>query len=408
LNARENRILVVTCFGHFMVHYNMLTFPALVLPLVAGMHMKMSAVLGLSFWMYLLFGLTALPWGVAGDRLGGKPLMLVMFAGTGLSGLAAALSVGSPLGLTLSMAGLGLFSAIYHPIGLGLISKGIERLSVAMGYNAVFGGLGLVCAPLATGIMNWLYGPSGAFLFLAGLNLAGLVLMAFLPLDDPHERAIAASKGNNGMLGAFLILLVAMMLGGIAYRGATVILPAYLELKGSGLFHEIAGFFGRDISKNLMATTVTAGIYTVGMIGQFIGGHVGERFEERHSYLFFHAMCIPAAFFMAYAQNLPLVGLAVVYFFFLLGMQPIENTLVARLTPPRLHHSAYGMKFILTFGVGALAVKLVQWIETRWNIDATFLALSCVSLLIVTTIVCLIVKTNNRVLVPTEHVAEMS
>jgi MFS family permease len=373
----------------------MLTFPALVLPLVAGLNMKMSAVLGLSFWMYLLFGLTALPWGMAGDRWGGKRLMLVMFAGAGLSGLIAAFSTENPFRLTIAMAGLGLFSGIYHPIGLGLISKGVERLSVAMGYNAVFGGLGLVCAPLITGVMNWLYGPSAAFLFLAGINLAGSVLMIFLPLDDARVPAKAPSKGSDGMLGAFLILLMAMMLGGIAYRGATVILPAYLELKGAGLFHAAAGVFGRDLSGNLMATTIAAVVYTVGMIGQFIGGHVGERFEERRSYLVFHAMCIPAAFFMAFAQNLPLVGLALVYFFFLLGMQPIENTLVARLTPQRLHHSAFGMKFILTFGVGSLAVKLVQWIDTTWGIDATFPALSFVSVLIVASIICLIVKTNR-------------
>ena len=93
--------------------------------------------------------------------------MMLMFVGAGLSGLAAAFSVGSPWMLSLSLAGVGLFSAIYHPIGLGLISKGVRSITLAMGYNAMFGGLGMVAAPLVTGLVNWTWGPKAAFLMLA-------------------------------------------------------------------------------------------------------------------------------------------------------------------------------------------------------------------------------------------------
>ncbi|MFC1836187.1 MFS transporter [Thermodesulfobacteriota bacterium] len=394
LNHSERRILVVTCFGHFMSHFNMLVFPALVLPLSQKLNMGMPQVLGLSFWMYLLFGITALPWGMLGDKLGGKPIMLIMFLGAGLSGLATAMFLDSPLAFSIGLAGIGLFSGIYHPIGLGLISKGVGRLSLAMGYNAVFGGLGLVVAPLVTGIINWISGPKAAYLLLAGLNLVGLVMMALLPLgDEVKKKGTQADKGN-GMVEAFLILLVAMMLGGIAYRGSTVILPAYLQLNGKAIFEAVSGVFGQDLSANVVATTVAAAVYTVGMIGQYVGGHVGDRFEHRVAYLTFHTICIPAAFLMAFTQNFALVGFAFVYFFFLLGMQPVENTLVATFTPKRLHHSAYGMKFILTFGVGALAVKMVQWIEVRWGSDATWIALGFISVLIVMTIIVLIARTS--------------
>ena len=95
---------------------------------------------------------------------------------------------------------------------------------------------------------------------------------------------------------------------------------------------------------------------------------------------------------MARAVDLPLVALALVYFFFLLGMQPIENTLVSRLTPPRWRHSAFGMKFILTFGVGALAVKGVQAIESSLGLTWVFPALGCVSIVLVMTIGVLILR----------------
>jgi MFS family permease len=382
-----------------MSHYNMLVFPALVLPLSGWLKLPMTEVLALSFWMYLLFGIMALPWGMIGDRWGGRPLMMLMFFGAGLCGLAAAFSIDSPRYLALALAGIGLFSAIYHPIGLGMISKGVSRLTMAMGYNAMFGGLGLVTAPLVTGLAVWLYGPKAAFVVLAALNFIGIAFMVMLPLKESSEKGTQSATDDNGMLGAFLILLVAMMLGGVAYRGATVILPAYMELNGKGIFEMLSGLLGGGLSSNLVATTMTALIYMVGMAGQYVGGHVGERFECRYSYLVFHLICIPAVLLMAVTQDIALVGLAFVYLFFLLGMQPIENTLVANYAPKRLHHSAYGLKFILTFGVGSVAVIMIEHIEAAWSIEAAFVALAIISVILVSVIVVLIGWTNR---VPSE------
>ena len=57
----------------------MLVFPALVLPLAARLGIGMAQVLSLSFWMYLLFGLTALFWGIIADRFGAKRLLFLFF-----------------------------------------------------------------------------------------------------------------------------------------------------------------------------------------------------------------------------------------------------------------------------------------------------------------------------------------
>lgn len=398
MQPEERRILIVANFGHFMCHYNLLVFPALVLPLTGILKMDLAQVLQLSFLQYLLFGVSALPWGIGADRLGGRPLMILMFFGAGMSGFAAAFWIEDPEGLWLSLGALGLFSGIYHPIGMGLISKGVKRLNVAMGYNAMFGGLGLVVAPAATGIVNWVWGPRAAYLLVGAINLAGIALPAFLPLTRPQHREKSPAQSGNGLLGAFLILLIANMLAGMAYTGSTVILPAYLELKSQALLQAVSAAFNADISSNLFATSVTAAIYMVGMLGQYIGGHAGERFDVRYTYLVFHLFCLPAALLMAFTQNLPLVALGSVYFFFLLGSQASENTLVAALAPKGLHHSAFGMKFILTFGVGALAVKILGWIDTVWGSEATFIALGINSALLVGTIALLILRTNRSVL----------
>jgi len=393
MDPRERRILIITCLGHFMSHFNMLVFPALLLPLSSRLEMDMAEVLGISFWMYLLFGLTALPWGVAADRWGARPLFLVYYAGAGLSSLAAARWLDSPGSLSAALAGLGLFSGIYHPAGLGWISRGVRRVGLGMAYNGMFGNLGLATAPLLAGIVNWLWGPEMVYVALGCFNLLGAVVMLAVHPAEDHRSTAGETSEDNGMLGAFLILLVAMMLGGVAYRGGTVILPAYFELKNQGIFEWISSF-GGGFSQNVVATTVASFIYLVGMAGQFTGGQVAERFELRRSYLIFHTVGIPVALLMSTAVDVPLVGLGMLYFFFLLGLQPIENTLVARLTPRRFHHSAYGTKFILTFGVGSLAVKMVEEIKVYWGIELVFPALALVSLVLVGIIALLISRTG--------------
>lgn len=390
MDEKERGILIITCFGHLMSHFNMLVFPALVMPLTTILDMEMPAVLALSFWGYLLFGISTLPWGMATDRLGPMPLMLLFYLGSGLGGLCAAFWMDSPTGLMLSLAGIGLFSGIYHPAGLGWISKDIRRVSIAMGYNGMFGNIGMAAAPLLTGLLTWLWGPCTAFIALAILNLAGALVLLFFPKSQFHTSSKVATEEESAMVSAFVILLVAMMLGGVAYSGSTVIIPAYFELRSQEIFQWLSGISFHSLSRNLVATAVTSFIYIVGIAGQYVGGVIAERFDLRKSYLVFHVITIPAVFFMGKTADLPLVMLTLIYFFFLLGMQPVENTLVARLTPKKFHHAAYGIKFVLTFGVGSLAVKMVSGVQLAFGIDAVFTALAMVSLMLVVTVLILI------------------
>ena len=395
MNPNERKILTTTCFGHFMSHFNMLMFPALVLPLMGMYDMDLSHVLALSFWMYLLFGVTALPWGLASDRVGAKPLLLLFYTGAGLCGLAAGFFIDSPGAFSLCLAGVGVFSGIYHPAGLGLISRGISKMSMALGYNGMAGNAGLAAAPVLAGMINHFYGIQTAFIFLGCLNLIGTVIMFLLPVIEPARNEKTESQGSMRLMLSFAILCICMMLGGVAYRSVTVILPAYLELGNPALLDWISRLPWMPASRNVAATALSSSVFMVGMFGQFLGGVAAERFEPRRGYLVFHVLALPMALAMAYTTDVSLLLITMGYMLFLLGMQPIENTLVAKLTPDKVRDSAYGTKFILTFGVGAFAVYLVGWVKEVWSFPAVFVAMAIVSLATVLSILLLMRVTRK-------------
>jgi len=394
MTKNEQKIITLTSFGHFMSHFNMLFFPALVIPMANYYGTNVSDIVARTFWMYCFFGITALPWGIAADLWGAKRLMFIFHIGAGLSCICAGLWIGNLMLLSLFLGGVGIFSGIYHPTGLGWISRSISRISHGMAINGIFGNLGLAVAPLIAGLINWMFGVQAVFFFIGGINLLGSILLFCLPITTDKAHKKSGDDSDNRTINAFVILLIAMMLGGVAYRGATVVLPAYFEMKNGMIFNFFAQFI-QGLSPNVVASLSVSSVFFIGMIGQYTGGRAAEHFDLRNCYLIFHMTCIPMAIAMAWLSGLPLIMITMVYFFFLLGMQPIENTLVAKLAPPKFLHSAYGTKFILTFGVGSLAVKMVAGIEIHMGMSSVFLVLSGVSSLLVCSILWLKYMTKN-------------
>ena len=398
LSKFEQKLLVTTCFGHFLSHFNMLIFPALIIPLQNQLNLTLSEVLQLSFWMYLLFGITAFPWGIMADKWDVRKLFSIFYLGAGISAIAAGLLCHDPFWFSVALTGIGLFSGIYHPVGLGWISKEVRQVSISLGYNGMFGNLGLASAPLIAGILNWFWGPDIVYMFVGVLNLFGLVVLWLL--SDSKQTAINPmenKKSNSGNLLAFFILLFAMMTGGLVLRGALTITPSYFEIRGNEITEWISSVLEFSFSGNLVSTSITSLIFLIGMMGQYTGGKIPSRYSLRYSYLLFHAITIPLAIGISYLFNLPLMLCAIVYFFFLLGMQPIENTLVAKYTPSKIRHSAFGFKFVVTFGGGAFAIKIIGFMEHQFGLSSIFQLLAVFSIVLIFIIFILIYITGRQI-----------
>jgi MFS family permease len=380
LDANERRILVLTSAAHFVTHFFVLVFPALVMPISRDLSLESSEVIPLSFPMYLLYGILAIPWGYLSDRFGARWTMGagLLIAGGGFS---AAGMAESTVDFAIALAAIGIGCSAYHPSGLALLSKGMRGRGRALGINGFWGNCGIASAPLAAGALTYALGWQSTLLVFGFAGIALGLLCFAIPFSVGTEDL---QKGSTVELRRavtyFLILCAVMIFSGLMYRGYTIILPTFFEAKLSGFT-----LFGRSASGSvplaadadtLAATLITCGVYVVGMAGQLLGGRMADRYDLRKAYLAFFASALPFLLLMRFVEGPLLIFAAGGFVLFSLGMQPIENSLVAVLTPPRWRSVSYGIKFTLVFGAGSLAVYFVSFVDGRWGLDAVIFLLA--------------------------------
>jgi MFS transporter, FSR family, fosmidomycin resistance protein len=361
-------------------HYVMLVFPALVILLQSEFGVGMSEIFSLSFLGYLLYGLGALPAGYLTDRFGGRFTLQLCLLGcsVGAFGAAYSRSIGE---LSLALAVIGLASSLYHPAGMTIITRNVRESGSALGTNGIFGNLGIAIAPFTTGALaSWRDWRMAYFVPAVILFVGFLLLSMIKPQDKLDDAQSAVSEQAQEALPIpiwiMLFYAAALACAGLAYRSTSISLPAFFETRSDYLLpflSQIEQFLPLSSNKTLAATFITSAAYFVGMIGQAFGGRVADRYDLRLSYAIFHLLSLPflGLFFLLPISCFPFAAGG--YIFFAMGMQPIENSIVARLSIPKWHGVFYGLKFTLTFGVGSLAVYAVAFIKSHHTLPLVFL-----------------------------------
>src|SRR6202011_6410440 len=106
-----------------------------------------------------------------GDRWSRRHMMVIFFAGIGLSMIAVGL-VQTPLQLGAALLSIGLFASIYHPVGTAMIVSYADRLGREMGLNGVWGNLGVASSALVTGVIGQYLGWRYAFIIPGVVTIA--------------------------------------------------------------------------------------------------------------------------------------------------------------------------------------------------------------------------------------------
>src|SRR3982074_1802887 len=135
------RVIGFVNAAHFIDHYSMLIFAAAVIVMGPALGMAYSELLPYATPGFVAFGAGSLLTGWLGDRWSRRHMMVIFFAGIGLSMIAVGL-VQTPLQLGAPLLAIGLFASIYHPVGTAMIVSYADRLGRGLGFNGGWGDLG--------------------------------------------------------------------------------------------------------------------------------------------------------------------------------------------------------------------------------------------------------------------------
>ena len=126
---------------------------------------------------FVAFGVCSLPAGWLGDRWSRQGMMVVFFIGIGAASIMTGFAEGLfQIGVGLAL--IGIFAAIYHPVGIAMVSQNAIETGKAMGINGVVGNLGLAAAPVTAGVLIHFYDWRMAFIV---PGVVSIVTGIFLP-----------------------------------------------------------------------------------------------------------------------------------------------------------------------------------------------------------------------------------
>ena len=327
---------------------------------------------------FVAFGLFSLPAGWLADKWSREGMMLVFFFGIGISAVATALAQ-SPLQMAFGLFAIGVFGAIYHPVGIPLVIQGYVKTGLRIAVNGVFGNLGVASAALLTGYLVDQSGWRSAFIWPGLVTIIIGVGYAFLvargrpkePSTDEGEASPATAIAGNLQLGRnlliriFAIVFFSTAVGSLVFQSTTFSLPK--------IFDERLGDLA--ISATLVGWYAFV-VFAIASMGQLVVGYLLDRFSIKA--IFVGVAIFQVVFFLAMIGRVGSIALLISIAFMLVvfGQIPINDVLVGRVTKTEWRSRAYGLRYVIGFTVMASAVPMVAWIYARWSFDALFVVLA--------------------------------
>ncbi len=373
--------------GHFLDHLFMLIFATVAaLALTKEWELGYAELIPYATPGLIAFGVFSLPAGWLADRWSREGVMGVFFVGIGLAAIGTSF-VQNPIQMAIGLFIIGMFAAIYHPVGLAMIARGGQQMGRDIAFNGVWGNMGVGCAALLTGFLIDQTGWRTAF-WLPGLIslLFGLAYLVSywdrLPLKNAvtasvnkpsskNTQQISSDEWRAMLIRVTGIIFFTTAVAGIVFQGTTFALPKVFEERLGGI-----------ASTATMLGWLTFIVFAVASFSQLVVGKMLDTHGPRK--VFIGVACVQVVFFTLMPGLVDLGALAVSVGFMLgaFGQIPINDYMIGKMAKSELRASVYGARYIVSFIVWATVVPLIAWVHHNWGFDMLFYILAASALVI--------------------------
>jgi MFS family permease len=355
--------------GHLLDHLVMLVFPTVVLALAREWDRPYSELLPLALGGFIAFGAFAIPAGWLADHWSRYRMMVVFFFGIGaslfLTGFAAS-SWQIAAGLFLT----GMFAAIYHPVGIAMLVAAPKDLGMALGWNGLWGNLGLAFAAIVSGALMDLWGWRSAF-FVPGVAAMATGVAFLLLVPDPgpvakRSKSIGLHLDTRTMAQIFAILLIATACGGVIFNSTTVAMPKVFDERLSALTHSNVGI-----------GALVAFVYSIAAFAQVLMGTLMSRFDMKHLMIGVGLVQIPLLFAAATLDGWPLLVVALGMMMAIFGQIPLNDGIVGKYVADEYRARVLSVRYVVSLGVASVAVPMIALLHrTQGGFRNVFLVLA--------------------------------
>jgi len=368
---RQSRNFLFLNVGHFFDHFFMLIFAtATVVSLTTEWGMTYAELIPYATPGFVAFGIGAIAAGWLADKWSRNAMMVVFFIGMGLASMLCA-TVSTPVGMSICLLLMGLFGAIYHPVGLSLVVQGREKTGMPLAINGIWGNVGVGAAALVTGFLVDNGGWRLAFIVPGVISIGvGIAYYFFLKknIGFANEKAGAKSAAAGATMDAatlrriFAIVIITTAIGGLIFQSSTFSLPKV---------------FDERLGTELAGTATTIGwwaflVFTIAAIGQVIVGWMIDRYSIRTVFAVVALLqCVLFLVMMSRSGTMALI-VSIGFMLAVFGQIPINDVLVGRIAKSEWRSRMFAARYIVTFSVSAAAVPLIAWLHATRGFSTLF------------------------------------
>jgi MFS family permease len=359
-------------FAHGIDHYVMLILATVVIQLATIYDWTYAELIALGTPSFIAFGVFSLPAGWLGDRWSRRNMMAVFYFGCGASLLAAALAP-NLIALAVALTALGMFAAIYHPVGTAMLIAHATSRGRSLAFNGVCGNFGVAFAAGITAALVYALGWRGAFYVPAIVCLATGILYLVLVPNDRHKaagRTAAPDVALAPWLAAtiFALFIVIALSAGLVFHIATVALPKIVDER-----------LGLDISLLEVGGIATL-IFMCGAAAQLTIGRLVERFPLHLLFATVALLQFLGFVWVFYARGTVLIAALSFAVAACYAQVTVNDLVIARYTADAWRARVFAVRYFLTFLVSGAAVSLIALLHGRGGFDLVLGAAACIAL----------------------------